>query len=611
MNEAAAAPIVVPQGRLVAWVRRAWETPSLFFGLVAIPPLVLLLLTPMMHVFREAFSFQDEEALRAGVPEGTMTLEFVREVLASPLSKKLFWIPLWNTLLTGVVATVLAVVIGGLFAWLLTRTDMPGKKFLANIALIPYVTPPWPIALAWIAFFQSDTMVGGKPGILQWMTGIRVPQWACYGLFPVIMVEAIHLYAYAFLSISAALQRVDASMEEAADVLGVSRARTLSRITFPLALPAMFSAAILTFGKASGNFSTPFFLANPVGDFVLSTWLFALVQSHQVGRASIITLALVALSAVTLEMNRRALGQAKRFGTITGKGFKSQVIPLRRMRLPLTVATALLVFVTAAVPLGILLLQSVSAEEGVYSLDNLTLQFWVGESSPAFAKGEPGLLRSADMWWASWNSVRLAVISAALCVIIGLPISLCLHENPQSWVSRVLEITTFVPYMTPSLAFGAVYLLMFAAPIGPIPALYGTFTLLIVVCTAKHIPYAVRAETAALTQVAGELVDAARVMGIRQWLLMRRILIPLVRPSMIAAFVMMMISGMKELALVILLVGPNTEILTTFVYRYQELGHKGFGAAMVVFLVALVLTLSTVVRWLQGEDLAKGQFDSE
>ncbi|MFN7975675.1 MAG: iron ABC transporter permease [Acidobacteriota bacterium] len=600
-----------PTSRLHAWILRAWQTPAIVIGLASIVPLALLLASPMVHVLREAFSYQENEALRAGVPEGTLTLEFVREVVASNLSPKLFWIPLGNTLVTGVIATMLAVMIGGAFAWLLTRTDIPGKKVLANIALIPYVTPPWPIALAWVAAFQTDAVPGGKPGIVQWLTGMKPPSWACYGPFPIIMVEAIHLYAYAFLSISAALQRVDASLEEASDVLGVSRARTLGKITMPLALPAILSAAILTFGKAAGNFSTPFFVGNPVGYHTLATWLYALVQNQQNGRAAIIALALVLLSAVTLELNRRAVGQARKYGTVTGKGFRAQRVKLRHLRVPVTAMTTLLVLATAVVPLGILIVQSLSAEEGIYALSNLTLHSWIGHSDVRYARGEPGILRNAEMWMATWNSVKMSVLQAGICVLVGLPLALVIHEGKPAWLTRLVEILTFVPYMTPALAFGAVYLLLFARPIGPIPALYGTFTLLIVVSVAKHIPYAVRAETAALTQVAGELVDAAKIMDIPLALTMRKILIPLLRPSMFAAFVMMLISGMKELSLVILLVGPNTQLLTTFVYRYQELGHRGFSAAMVVFLVAIVVTISTVVRRLQGEDLAKGQFSEE
>lgn len=608
---AVTASLTPERSRLAAFVLRVWETPALFIGVLSIPPLALLLGSPMLHVLQEAFTYQGDEAQLYGVAEGTPTLRFIDEVMASKLSGNLFWKPLWHTLVTGVLATVLAVSIGGLFAWLLTRTDIPGKKILANIALIPYVAPPWPIALAWVAAFQSDAMVGGKPGIVQWMTGMKPPLWVCYGAFPIIMVEAIHLYAYAFLSISAALQRVDASLEEASDVLGVSRGRTLARITVPLALPAILSAAILTFGKAAGNFSTPFFVGNPAGYHTLATWLYALVQNQQNGRAAIIALALVLLSGLTLELNRRAIGQARKYGTVTGKGFRAQRVKLRGFRLPVMGLTALMVFATAAVPLGILVMQSLAAEEGVYSLKNITLQSWIGAPNIAFARGEPGILRNPEMWMATWNSVKVAFIAAALCVVIGLPLALCIHEGRSTWVARVIEILTFVPYMTPALAFGAVYLLLFARPHFGIPSLYDTFTLLVVVGIAKHIPYAVRAETAALTQVAGELLDAAKIMGIRTSLLLRRILIPLLRPSMFAAFVMMLISGMKELSLVILLVGTRTPLLTTYVYRYQELGHRSFAAAMVVFLVGIVITISTVVRRLQGEDLAKGQISDE
>ena len=573
-------------------------------GLVSLPALVFLLLTPMLHVFGEAFSYREDEALRVGVDEGTVTLEFAREVLASSLSRKLFYRPLVNTLVTGIGATVLAITVGGVLAWLLSRTDLPGKRLLGSLALVPYITPPWPIALAWIAFFQTDLSVGGKPGILQWLTGIRSPEWICYGGLPIVLVEAIHLYAYAFLLISAALERVDATLEEAAEVLGASRLSVLRRIVFPLALPSILSAAILTFGKAAGNFTTPYFVGNPVRYFTLATRLYEQVQINQVGRAAIITLALVAMTALTLEANRRALGQARRFGTVTGKGFRSQKQKLRGWRTPLAIIAAGFIVATAAIPLGILGLQSVSAEEGVYSLDNLTLQFWVGDANPAFAGGEPGILRSPAMWHACMNSVKLAVSAALLCVLLGLPLSLCIHENRSPWLSRIIEVLTFVPYMTPALAFGAVYLLLFARPIGPIPALYGTFWLLILASTAKDIPYAVRIETAALTQVSGELVDAARILGIRTSLMVRRILMPLVRPSMVAAFVMLMIGNMKELSLLILLVGPNTQILTTYVYRYQELGHRGFSAAMVVFLVAVVLTLSAIARRVKGREIA-------
>lgn len=243
---------------------------------------------------------------------------------------------------------------------------------------------------------------------------------------------------------------------------------------------------------------------------------------------------------------------------------------------------------------------------GDYSVSNFTLHYWIGESDPRFVEGEPGILRNQAIMGGVWNSVKLALIGGLICGILGMLIGYVVVKGKRQLVPRVLEQVSFVPMLIPSIVFGAIYLTLFAVSRGPIPALYGTFTLLVLVTVAKQLPYTVRSGVSSMHQVSGELEEAAVILGAPWLRRFRTIMFPLTRNGFVAGSLIVLITTMRELSLYILLVTPSNRVLTAMNYRYIEVGYEQFSNAMTVLLTVLVMVLTFAIQAWQRTDLAEG-----
>jgi iron(III) transport system permease protein len=517
----------------------------------------------------------------------------------------MLWTPLANTMITSIGISILALVMGVILAWLVVRTDLPGRRFIRSIAIIPYMLPSWTIALAWIVVFKNER-VGGSPGFLQSVFGFQAPDWLSYGPVPIIITLSLHYYAFTFLLVSGALQSLDARLEESGEILGASRWQVLRKITFPMVIPAILSGFILTFSRALGSFGTPAFLGNPVRYYTLATTLYNNIQSRLQADGFVLALVLISISIVTIYFNQRVVGVRKSYATLTGKGFTSTPIRLRALKYPVLAAVLLFLAIAVFVPLLFLVYQTFMLKTGDYSLSNFTLHFWIGESNPRMADGIEGVLRSGQTWISTWNSVALATLTGAITSVIGILLGYAVVKGRGTLLSKIVEQIAFLPYLMPSIAFGAVYLVMFAKPIGPIPALYGTFALLVVVSVAKHLPYSSRSGTAAMLQVGAELEEAAVVSGSSWAHRFRRIILPLTGPGLISGFLLTFITSMRELSLIILLITPATRTLPTLNFRYSEQGYHQPGDALAVMLVVIILAAEWLVRRTRGAEIGKG-----
>ncbi len=583
-------PLTQPQ------IRRLWRavtTPRGLITLVLGVLLVYLVAVPLVRIAWATLTWQPEDArLARGFEEGAFTLFHWKRTFLGPVSRELVYGPFVNTLVTASGTTLLSLLIGCPLAWLLTRTDLPGRRLLGSLVTIPYILPSWVIALAWLGLFRNPR-VGGPTGFFQYLTGITTPDWLAYGPIPIIISLGLHYYAFAYVLMSGALASVDAHLEESGEILGAGRWQLLRRITLPLVLPAMLSAFILTFSRALGTFGTPIFLGRPVRYYTLATSLYGNLRQGFRADAFILALALIALSALTIYLNQRLIGTRKSFVTIAGRGLTVRPTHLRRSKAPLLVAVVAFVVVCVLTPLAFLVWQSLMLEENDFSLGNLSLHYWITQGGiRRYAEGEVGLLRSFLVLGAAKNSVVLSTLTAALVAILGLFLGYAIVKGRGTWASRTLEQLAFLPYLIPSIAFGAAYIAMFASPLGPIPVLYGTFTLLVVVSVAKNLPFSSRAGVSAMLQVGHELEEAAVVAGASWITRFRRIIVPLTMSGVFSGFLLTFISTIRELSLVVLLVTPSTRVLPSVLFRYTEQGFAQFSSGIVVMLVILSLAVS-------------------
>jgi iron(III) transport system permease protein len=243
---------------------------------------------------------------------------------------------------------------------------------------------------------------------------------------------------------------------------------------------------------------------------------------------------------------------------------------------------------------------------GEYSLSNLTLQHWIGMSDPNFNDGLPGIFRNPQVYKAAWNSIRLAVVASLLTAILGVILGYSIVKGKNTWLAKVIEQVAFIPYVIPGIAFGAIYISMFARPVGPIPALYGTFALLVLVSVAKNLPFSSRTGVSSMLQVSRELEEAASIAGANAWRRFYRVIFPLTSGGFISGFLLTFISTMRELSLIILLVTPATQVLSSLTMRYTENGSEQQADAVVILLIALIMIGNLLVGRFKKGSLQKG-----
>jgi iron(III) transport system permease protein len=588
------------------WVNRfrfRISQPHVVLGILLLLLLLALVIIPFVQMVHDTAVWQeaDTRLSRAAKPGEWTAFHYLR-VFSGRLSKVIFYRPLLHSLETSLAISFLAMALGGLLAWLVVRTDMPFRRAVAVFAVIPYVLPSYTLALAWLDFFKNER-IGGAAGIYQYLFGVPTPDWLAYGFLPIVINLSLHYYPFTYLLLSGALVSIDAHLEECGEVLGASRFTILRRITFPIVLPALLSAFILTFSRALGTFGTPYFLGAPVRYFTLSTTIYSNIVNRTPAVAYISALVLILISIFILYANQRLIG-SKSFVTIAGKGFRHRVTPLGRFRYPAFFLALGLILLGVFTPLLLLTWQTLMLYPNDYSLKNLTLHFWIGKSDPALAEGESGILRNLQILGAAWNSLELSVLVALVTGLAGIFIGYVAVKGRKTWLAALVEQGSFLPYLIPSIAFGAIYLSLFTQPVGPIPSLYGSFFLLVMVCMAKNLPFSARSGISSMLQVAGELEESAVMAGASWAKRFWKIILPLTLTGSISGFILVFIATMRELSLIILLVTPTNRTLTTMTFRYVEQGYAQFADAIIVLIVLIVVAGEFIARKLGKREIA-------
>jgi iron(III) transport system permease protein len=595
--------------RFVANLRRfmRWLTsPQVVLSLIMLAVMFYMVIIPLFRMVRTTvtFSENDRRYARDAVTGQLTTFHWIR-MLTGQVGKVMAYQPLVHSVTVSLGATLLSFAIGGALAWMVIRTDMPGRKIINILATVPYIMPSWTIAMAWKVGFNNGT-AGGIPGLLMYLTKTKPPDWLAYGPIPIIVSSGLHYYTFFFLFVSAALMSIDSSLEEAGELAGANRARILRKITFPLVVPALLSGFIMTFSKTMGTYGGPNVLGVPVRYYTLSTMIRSNTTVNALGDAFVLAIILILFSMTTIFLNQKIVGTRKSYETIGGRGFMAQKTKLRNWRNILTGGVLLFQVAVAILPLILLIWSTLMLRSGDYSIGNITLAHWIGASNEKINSGEPGVLRNPAIWRAAWSSIKLSLYTAFFTAFLGIILGYAIVKGRGTRLAKLIEQLAFIPYVIPGIAFGAVYIAMFTKAVGPIPPLYGTFALLVVVSVAKHIPYSSRSGVSAMLQVGRELEEAAAVSGANAWRRFTRIIFPLTSTGFISGFLLTFITTMRELSLIILLVTPTTAVLASMTMRYIENGNEQQANAVILLLIALVLTGNFAIGRFRGGSLQKG-----
>ena len=587
---------------------RFYLTPERVLSVCFIVLLAYLVVVPLFMMVQETFIVHPLERFQIpGSKVNDFTLAHWYRFFVSESAYTFFYRPLVNTLIISFGLSFLALLIGGALAWVVVRTDMPLKETISNWAVVPYILPSWTLALAWISLFKNDR-IGGEKGIVSALTGFEPPDWFAYGLFPITITLALHYFPFAFLLIGGALRNIDAQLEESASLVGAGRLAIIRRITIPLIVPSIMAAFLLSFARGLGTFGTPAFLGGPVREFVLSTSLYGNLIGQRPGLGYLAALVMIVIGMLVLYMDHRMVGARKSFVTVAGKGARLGLIELGRWRWALAGFILFFLFSVIVVPLVALAIDTVMLIPGVYSWENLTLHYWIGEASYSIGlgTGEAGIFKNPQILSALKNTFSLAFVVAVVTCLMGILVGYAIVKRRGTFISKCLDQISFLPYLIPSIALGATLLAMFAVPRGPIPSLHGSFLLLVIVCSISALPYAVKAGISAMRQIGGELEEAALMAGAGWWTRMRRIIVPIQKSTYFAGMLLPFISVTRELSLVILLVTPTTQLATTISLLFTDRGWYPYTNGIVFILTVVVVGCTVLSRRVMGTSLAKG-----
>ena len=578
-----------------------------FNMIVAISLVVLfcLIIIPLLSMVATTFTAAQSELRRIGGQAGDFTLYYWKYMLVGHMASTVLWQPLWNSIIIGVFTVVISVPLGSVLAWLLVRTDIPGKKVLSMLVIIPYMIPSWTKALSWLAVFRNQR--SGALGFLAGL-GLPIPDWLAYGPIAIVLCMSMHYYAFSYIMVSGSLRSINSELEEMGEIQGANKAQILRHITLPLVLPAMLSAIIMTISKSIGTYGVPANLGNRIGFYTLATKMKVFINDGPKGVGYAMSLVLVALAALIIFSNQRVVGVRKSYATVGGKGGRSTLMPLGKAKKPLMVFLVIFLFLAMVMPMFVLVMETFQTTTGNgYGLDNLTLYNWIGQVGEAHkVMNYPGIFRNSEFMGALWNTVRLTLIASIITAFCGQFLGYISSRGRGKWYGSATEQMVFIPYLMSGIAFSTMYFSMFSVPHlgGLIPSLYNTFTLIILTSVVKHFPFASRSGTANMLQISTELEEAADIAGASFWKRMASIIIPLAKNGFISGFMLVFISIAKELDLIIIMMTPTTRTMSYLAFQYSQDGMNQMADAISVVVLLFILVCYIIANHF-GADIGK------
>jgi iron(III) transport system permease protein len=493
--------------------------------------------------------------------------------------------PLTNTLVLALGTGLLSVVLGVPLAWAAARSNMPLRRSVHALVALSYVTPPYLTALAYIILLGPDA--GHFNRALRWVLRLETGPFNVFSMGGIIFVIGIHVFAFTYFLTYTALQSVDAALEESAQVLGAGRWTVTRRITLPLVAPAITGGALLAAVDSMALFGPQAFLGLPAQIVFLPTRIYGLLGSYppRWGDASALSLILVLLTVAGLVIQRGYL-ERRSFVTVTGRGVRARRMRLGPWRWPLLAFCLLVVFFSAVAPVAVLVAAAFSKSWiAPLTPDNMTL-----------AHFRSAVLEDQIAVRGIVNSFKLATGAALITVVLGLAIAY-VDLRTQLRGRRLLDYLAIVPLGLPGTVMAVGILLAFIRP--PL-VLYGTIWILLVAYVARFVPLAVRSANATLRQSDPALEEAARITGATWFQTIRLVVLPIARPGLMVAYLLVFIPALSELSATILLYTGGTETIAVAIFRLNDLGQLEVVAALAVFMLAVILAVSLTLNWLAG-----------
>ncbi len=541
----------------------------------------------------------------SGKTSGFTLVNYI-DLFTGNVSKANLWTPLLNTVILAVCSCAVAILFGGIFAFLVTRTNMPCKKYLSSIFIFPYIMPQWTLAMVWKNMFDSNLITGTKDGLFAGLFGIRMPLWWCQGLFPSIVVLGLHYAPFAYILIGGIFRNMDANLEEAATILNTPKSKIMFRITLPLIRPAVLSTILLVFGSSMGSYPVPHYLKLTT----LAT-KYLEMNASRAGEASILAVIMMLLGFAIMYLNQRSLKSRKNYTTVTGKSGQISKINLGKVgKIVIAVIFVVITFFTSIFPIISFAFETILPNPGDYSFlytwdaKNLTSKWWLTSENITEngMYGQKGMLFNPTIWRGFGGTMLVSVACALLAGTIGTLIGYAVSKNRRSKLASYVNSVAFLPYLMPSVAVGIAFFVLFS---NKYFNLYNTYWLLILVGTVKYIPFASRSSLNSMLQLSGEIEEAAIIQDIPWIKRMLKIVIPIQKSSIVSGYLLPFMTCLRELSLFMLLCVQGYILSTTLDY-FDEMGLYAFSSGINLILIVTILICNWAVNKITGASLDKG-----
>jgi iron(III) transport system permease protein len=539
--------------------------PFTFYRVVIIGLTALAVLAPLSLVFYQSF-------LTAPFFQPTARLSFGAYQFV--FADADFWTAFATTLLLAAGMTVIAVPLGAALAFLMVRTDLPGRQWLEPVILVPIFVSAVVLAFGYVVAL-------GPVGIVSTVVKdiIGVVPWNLYSLSSLIAIAGLTHVPHVYLYTAAALRGLGSDVEEAARTMGANPWQIATSVSLPMVLPAILFAGVLVFFLGFELFGLPLVLGDPQGLLVLSTYLFKLtnklgVPSYQL--MAVVVVAIVAVTAPLVFMQRRLLRQAQRYVSVRGKGVRSTALRLGRWRWPAFTLIALWFAITVLVPLAGITLRSFVETwgEGVVLSEVLTLEHYRELIE------YPNVVRSIV------NTLGIGVIGGAAAVLCYTAIALAIHRWPSRW-TRLVDYLVMVPRAMPGLVAGLalLWVFLFFKPLSP---LRETPISIWLAYSIVWLAYGMRLISGTLIQVGPELEEAARTIGASETRVKLDVTLPLIRYGMLASWLLVFLIFVREYSTGIYLLGPGTEVIGSLLVSLWGTGAVDLVSALSVVNVVMI-----------------------
>ncbi|MDF0605900.1 iron ABC transporter permease [Neisseriaceae bacterium TC5R-5] len=553
---APASPSPRPTGKGSTWWR--W----LVIAVVAVVVLAPLTLVLYQSLLNQPFFVQEK----------AFSLEAYRFIFTDPD----FWSALQNSLAIAFGMVIIAVPLGGVLAFLMVRTDLPGRRWIEPLLLTPVFVSPMVLAFGYVI---ATGPVGFYSLWFKQLLGLEEVPWSIYSLTSIAIIAGLTHVPHIYLYVSAALRNLSSDVEEAARVAGASPFRVARDVSLPMVMPSILFSAVLVLFLGFEIFGLPLVLGDPEGHLVLATYLYKLTNKLGIPSYHLMAAVAVCLIAITFPLvllQRHLLRGAQRFVTVKGKAGRQQALSLGAWRYLAFAIVLLWLFFTVVIPISGIALRSVVSQwgEGIVLLDVLTLDHFA-------------------MLWEQDNTVRaivntlgVGVIGGALAVGFYTLIGFAGHRRPD-WGSRILDYLVLMPRAVPGILAGLAFLWVFLF----VPGLQGAKNTMFSIWIAYAVvwmAYGMRLVQSALLQVGPELEEAARSVGASRQRTSLDVTLPLIRFGLLSSWLLIFMIFEREYSTAVYLLSPGTEVIGSLLVSLWSTGAVDVVAALSVVNILMV-----------------------